>query len=210
MRGRRRYGRADRVPAVEDEERWRLFIAAPLAGEAAARLWQQLAALRRHHPAARWTDPEQLHATLIFLGQTLAGEVPRLESVLSATAARWRPFAADVRGSGGRIDGRPAAESGRRRGGVAWLNVGSGRQDLTSLALDLDRALGGGSAEGGPRPHVTVSRRVDQALLDDLATEASRLRLEWTVERIVLYRSHTGPGGSRYEELTSARLGGGA
>jgi len=181
------------------QERWRLFVAAPLPGPAADELWQALSGVRERHPSVRWTLPEQYHATLVFLGSTPPTEAARLAAALEVVAGGWRSFVAAVAGSGGR--------DGGWRGGVAWLKVGSGRQELGRLSLEIDRALRSGVYEASPpRPHVTVARRVDAAVLGDLAESANGLQIRWLVERIVLFRSHLGPRGSRFEELATARL----
>jgi 2'-5' RNA ligase len=183
--------------------RWRLFLAAPVPAAAASELWQRLDPLRQRHPTARWARPEQLHATLVFLGQTDPAEVQRLVDAIDLAAARHAPFVVSTAEAGGRLDDR--------RGGVAWLNVNTGRGQLAELALDLDRLIGSGAYGGAaPRPHITVARRIDQALLDDLRATALRLRVEWRVDRIVLMRSHPDPGGSRYEALAEQLLTGAA
>ncbi|MDQ3937287.1 MAG: 2'-5' RNA ligase family protein, partial [Chloroflexota bacterium] len=133
------------------EERWRLFIAAPLPAAAAQQLWHALSGMRERHVAARWMVPEQYHATLVFLGSRAADEAASLAPIIERVAAGWPSFAAGLGGSGGR--------DGGLRGGVAWLKVRPGRGELARLSLELDRALGSGTYGGSaPRPHVTVAR----------------------------------------------------
>jgi RNA 2',3'-cyclic 3'-phosphodiesterase len=189
---------ADRPPVAP---RWRLFLAAPVPEQAAAALWESLAPLRHRHPAARWARLDQLHATLVFLGQTDPADVQRLVDAIDRAGPRHASFVVSTGEAGGRLDDR--------RGGVAWLTVNTGRRQLAELALDLDRVIGSGAYRGAaPRPHVTVARRIDQALLDDLRTTALHVRVDWPVDRIVLMRSHSDPGGSRYESLAERLLTG--
>lgn len=142
---------------------------------------------------------EQYHATMVFLGATDPGRVPEISAAI-ARAAASEPF--DV------LTGHGSGRAGGRRGGVAWLRLAGGREQLEELAWAVDREVGSGTytAAAPPRPHVTVARRIDESLLDDLRATARDLRVPWRVERIVLYRSHTGPRGSVYEELSSAQL----
>jgi 2'-5' RNA ligase len=181
-------------------DRWRLFVAAPLRPPAAGALWDSLAGLRAAHPEARWMPRDQYHATLVFLGSTEPRRVPEIGRAIGAVAAASERFAVLTGEGGGRAGGR--------RGGVAWLRLAGGREKLEELAWAVDREIGSGlfNPAAPPRPHVTVARRVDEALLADLRDTARDLRLPWRVERLVLYRSHTGPRGSAYEELTSAEL----
>lgn len=178
---------------------WRLFVAAPLPPTAAAAVWRALSDMRQRHPLARWTPAEQLHLTLVFLGATDATGVPRLSTVIQGVARAIPAFPASIGAGGGRPD--------TRRGGVAWLRLAQGDRQLAALARALDDALGS-SAHAGRQPmaHVTVARRVDRQLIDDLRSTARTLEVGWHVERVVLYRSHTGPAGARYEELAGADL----
>ena len=140
-----------------------------------------------------------LHLTLVFLGATDPGRVAAVSTALDVVADRHGPVSVRSGAAGGRADDR--------RGGVAWLGLASGREALARLSLELDRAIGSGVyATLAPRPHLTVARRVDQALLDDLRLTAVRVRLEWLIDAVVLFRSHTGPQGSRYEELDRRAL----
>ena len=183
------------------DERWRLFVAAPIAARTAAELHGALRALRELHPEVRWLPPEQYHDTLVFLGQTEATDVPRLAGAVERAAVRRQAFVARLSGAGGRDDGP--------RGGVAWVTVADGRLELAELARIVDEELEAAAyGQRRPLPHITVARRVDRALLDDLRRDAARLGIEWRVDRVVLFRSHTGPSGSSYEELAAAPLSG--
>jgi 2'-5' RNA ligase len=55
---------------------------------------------------------------------------------------------------------------------------------------------------------VTIARRADRELIDALASRTlGDIVVEWQVDRVVLYRSHTGtPAGSSYEPLAEVRL----
>ena len=145
---------------------------------------------------------EKLHLTLVFLGQTEAVRVETLSEAVSDVAARHAPFPARTGEAGGRVGGR--------RGGVAWLRLADGGHEVAQLSIDVDEAIGSNTydARNAPRPHLTLARRATEESLADLRRAAGALELSWSVDRIVLFRSHTGPGGSRYEPLFSERLGG--
>jgi 2'-5' RNA ligase len=176
-------------------------MAAPLPAPAAEALYGGLAALRARHPQARWARLEQLHITLVFLGQTLPSEVGRLQDAMTLTAALYEPFEVSTAAAGGHVDDR--------RGGVAWLRLAGPPRRVANLSRELDWRIGSNVyAAGRPRPHVTVARRIDDALLADLQAAAPALRTSWLIERVVLYRSHAEAGGSRYEELASRPLTG--
>jgi RNA 2',3'-cyclic 3'-phosphodiesterase len=168
-------------------------------------VWAALAPLRVHYPDARWLPADKLHLTLVFLGATDRARVGSIEAALAAVAGSHN--AIDV--ATGQAGGRPSDH----RGGVAWLRIARGAAPLSELALALDAALGSATYDERrqPRPHLTVARRVDAATIHALGEwAAAREPFTWRVDRIVLMRSHMGPGGSRYEELSGHWLTGGA
>ena len=54
------------------------------------------------------------------------------------------------------------------------------------------------------RPHVTVARAPRDVRLRAAAPDPPPPALIFEPEALVLYRSHTGPGGARYEPLARA------
>jgi RNA 2',3'-cyclic 3'-phosphodiesterase len=161
-----------------------------------------LGGVRAKHPHVRWLPIEKLHLTLVFLGQTEASRVGALSEAIAEVAAHLGPFGVRTGDAGGRVGGR--------RGGVAWLRLADGGHEVAQLSIDVDDAIGTNvyDARNAPRPHLTLARRATKGSLEELRGAASSLELSWLVDRIVLFRSHTGPGGSLYEELFSNRLEG--
>jgi 2'-5' RNA ligase len=161
-----------------------------------------LSDLRAKHPRVRWLPLDKLHLTLVFLGSMESARVALLTQALRDVADHRGPFDVATAEAGGRLGGRG--------GGVAWLRLADGGHEVAQLALDVDEAIGSGTydARHTPRPHLTVARGVTEAALADLRVAAAGLSVTWTVDRVVLFRSHTGPAGSRYEELGSAMLSG--
>lgn len=174
-------------------------MAAPVPESAGISLWQSLAGLREQHPNVRWAKREQLHATLLFLGQTDPAQVPRLAEAMTLAAQQHAGFEASTSFAGGRFDDR--------RGGVAWLGLDDRQRHLRNLARELDWSVGTNLyANRRPRPHITVARRIDERLLADLHEVADGLHASWTFDRVILFRSHADPGGSRYEVLAEQPL----
>jgi RNA 2',3'-cyclic 3'-phosphodiesterase len=176
-------------------------VAAPLPEMDAARLFEALAPLRERHPQVAWLPPNKLHLTLVFLGQTDSQTVPALGDGLASVAASHRPFAVVTGAAGGRVGGR--------RGGVAWLRLAQGGHQVAQLSLAVEEGIGSNTfdASHAPHPHLTVARKVSESALADLRAIGPGVPQSWAVDRIVLFRSHTGPGGSRYEELAWSALG---
>ncbi len=174
-------------------------MAAALPADTAATVWSATAQLRARFPDARWSPVEKLHLTLVFLGATDAGRVGDLASAIARASAGFGPFEVRTAGGGGYARGR--------RGGVAWLRLSAGAQEVSRLARAIDDAIGSSIyANADPHPHLTLARGADDSLLAELRRTAPALDLSWTVSRVVLFRSYTDPGGSRYEELRSFNL----
>jgi len=80
---------------------------------------------------------------------------------------------------------------------------------LRNLAREVDWRVGSNVyANSRPKPHVTIARRIDEQLLADLHAAADDMHASWTFDRMILYRSYSEPGGSRYEVLAEQPLTG--
>ena len=191
--------------------RMRLFIAIDVPGAVRDALVGAQQSLRERASARlRWTRPDAMHLTLKFLGDVDAARVPSLSLVVAGVAARHQSFGLSV--------SRLGAFPGGRRLQVVWAGIEGELQALLALrdALESELAAEGYAAEERAfRPHVTLGRtrhgmRPDEAerINAALVTTALPHGLAFTVERVVLYRSHLGAGGSRYEVLAAAELSG--
>lgn len=167
-------------------------------------MWHALTPLRTRFPATRWMKPDVLHFTLVFMGQVESQRVPWLGERLTEVASRHTAFTTRVEGAGGHVDDGP----GRRPGGVAWLMLSDGFREVADLAVDVDAALGTHTYDDRrrPRPHLTVARAIDAVALAALRDLATGTNIEWWTSSIILFRSHLGPGGSRYEPLSTHDL----
>jgi len=166
----------------------RAFLAIPVAGTEAL-----LDELRGAARDVRWVRAEGMHLTLHFWASLDESDVQR---VVGAAAAPVRA-AASYRAQLGGLGSFP---------GVLWLGMSQGAAETVALQRDVERALAAAGFEVERRsfhPHVTVGRvrgrlrslpRVEVALPP------------FTVEHVHLYRSHPGPGGSRYEVIETLPL----
>lgn len=143
---------------------------------------------------ARWTDPDQFHVTLRFIGDADPDETRRYEDALAditAPPVRCAPYGLDVLPS-------------RRSPRILMLGL-KRTESLLSLYEGVEKAL---HAEGvAPedreyRPHVTLAR------IDDTPPEAAHAYLRnhdsssfpaFEVDRFVLYESTLTPDGAVHE-----------
>jgi 2'-5' RNA ligase len=176
----------------------RLFVALDLPDEAVA----ALAAFRdtAADPAVwRPLGDATLHVTLAFLGHRPEEDVDAVHAVLAALAEREPP----ALGLGDALLLPP------RRARVLTVALADATGALGALQAELSAALSAAGVyepEARPfRPHVTVARlrageRAPRTI--DAAPEPVAFR----AAAVVLYRSHVGRGGARYEPLVTRTL----
>jgi RNA 2',3'-cyclic 3'-phosphodiesterase len=191
----------------------RLFVAVPVEGSVRAAVGELMARLagptasieERAAGQPRWVRVEGLHLTLRFLGAT--PDVRQVELAAAVEAAALGESAFTVALSGG------GAFPNERYPRVLWLGIAEGAPRLQSLALRLNTALAGLGWTSDDRPlqaHLTLARTDGVPGADDAARrliDAARdLRLTWTADRLVLYKSVLGRGPTRYEVVAEAQL----
>lgn len=156
--------------------------------------------VRRLCPARgiRWTNGEQLHVTLQFLGETSEERAAVAISCAREIARASSPFTIELGGLGA----FPSAS----RPSVLWSAVKAGAPPLVALAEQLGARL---RAEGFAldarkfHPHVTLARIKDprggREVRDLLRAEIDAEVGPSRVDRFALVESKLGPGGSVYQ-----------
>jgi 2'-5' RNA ligase len=183
---------------------YRLFvgIALPASLQESLQAWGE--EIREALPFQKWTNPQDVHVTLQFLGDTPAETVASLEADLRRLAANAQPLQLRMEGLG--TFGPPKAPS------VLWAGLAGDLDALGALHSQVKRvsARHGFTAESRAyRPHLTLARRargpVSRAALD--AAQPAGGWPGWQVQDFVLYRSHLGRT-PMYEPLGVFPLGG--
>jgi 2'-5' RNA ligase len=175
-------------------ERLRLFVAVDLPPAVRGELarWADEAA----PPEVRRVAEENLHLTLAFLGARSADEADSVAALLPGVVSPM----GELRTAG-------ALWLPPRRPGVLTVAL-AGEPSLEALQAAVAGALGDAIGYDPEhrrfRPHVTVGRVRRGARVEALSLPDPP-ELVFAAEALTLYRSHTGPGGSRYETL--ARVG---
>jgi 2'-5' RNA ligase len=183
----------------------RAFLAVPVtppAFDEAARLLDEL---RASLPDVRWVRPEGVHLTLHFWERLPDDDVSRVVDAVRAPLARVAGFDAQFGGLGS------FPRDGDER--VLWMGVRQGDGEMALLQDRSERALEAAGFEREPRafhPHVTLGRprrRFDTVARERWRAHADATLPPFAVGEVRLYRSHPGPGGSRYEVLERIPLG---
>lgn len=188
----------------------RLFYAVPLAPPLRAGAQGVQEQIGRVRARVRWVEPENLHFTVKFLGDTPRSSLPALSTVGLQVSSRHEAFElclAQV-GAFGRA-GSPSA---------IWIGCSQGAGALCALASDLDKSLAAAglcAAEARPfRAHLTIGRHKERSSNPELAqaiSEAADTDLGgFRVERFALLSSELTRRGPIYTELESFALEAGA
>jgi RNA 2',3'-cyclic 3'-phosphodiesterase len=184
----------------------RLFAAVDLDDEARASI---AAVQRRLRPAGgsgpRWVRPEQLHLTLVFIGQVDDAKASDLSNAFAAASER-PPFEVTFAGLGAfPSHGAPRA---------LWIGVRQGAADLSALHTEMAQRVArfGLPLEGRAfRPHLTLarwkrSRPSDRRRVLEAMPPGERAIARIVVEHVTLYQSRLSPAGSTYIPLARANL----
>ncbi len=156
----------------------------------------------------KWVEPENMHVTLLFLGEVEDRSLPAVCRVVAEVAAEWPPFEMSVAGAG--------CFPSPRRPRTLWVGIGEGLQELVALHDALEPPLLDlGCYRREVRqytPHITLGRVKGEAGADQLATALAR-RADWQggqvrVREVLVMSSELRSEGPAYTVLGRGKLGG--
>lgn len=189
-----------------ENEKKRLFIAVPVSSEIQQWLSAWMSDLQRLAAFRRWTHPLDYHLTMKFLGETAEEKIPSIIEQLNRKVANKTPFTLTMQDLG--HFGPPKSPS------VLWAGIGGDTDRLLSIYNDTEEAvleLGWPREQRSYHPHLTLARQYKGSVpYSDLKLPSpyqSGHHPAWTVDRILLYRSHLNRK-PMYEPLASIPLAG--
>ncbi len=175
----------------------RVFVAVPVPDEVRAALADRLG---RAQIPGRVVPPENWHLTLRFLGWVDEVGYDRLLAALDGS---------DLGPSFKISLGEMGAFPRPRKATVVWLDLTEGMERLRELADAAEEAAqtAGFAPEERPfRVHLTLSRVRPSEDVSDLIADFPPVDLEWRCRSVMVYESHLGRGGARYEALETFPL----
>lgn len=195
------------MPGTGVVKRIRTFIAVELdqaLRRQALGLQKQLARIAGSD--VKWAEPENLHVTLLFLGEVNDVEIPRIFRIAEQAAVCQPPFTMSLE----MLGAFPSIHHPR----VLWIGVGSGAQELIALHDRLEpplSELGYRREERKYTPHITLGRVKapgGQSRLSSFLAQHSGFRAgSMLVEELALMASELTPSGPLYTILGRAHLG---
>ena len=155
----------------------------------------------------KWVEPENLHVTLLFLGEVDMLEVPAVCQAVAESVAKQPAFTMSVE----KVGCFPNA----RRPRILWAGVGEGIQEVVAVhdAVEVPLLELGCYRREERRysPHITLGRVRNDGRCDKLAGVLAR-QAGWTggtvqVNEIHVMSSELSSQGPLYTVLSRARLG---
>jgi 2'-5' RNA ligase len=156
------------------------------------------------HERIKWVEPQNMHLTLKFFGETDEKQIPDICKAVETTASQSKPFTlkiADTGIFGSRYDPK-----------VIWFGIQK-QTELDNLAKNLFAVLencGWKSDRQNFVPHLTIGRikeLKDKPLFQQIISKYSTVDIqEEKVTEVTLYESILRPEGPLYVNLFSAKL----
>jgi len=186
--------------------RIRTFIALDLGKPIRDKLVALQEELGRAGTEVKWVEPDNLHVTLLFLGEVDDREVPAVCQVVGQGAETQAAFPLTVSGVG--------CFPNPRRPRTIWAGIGQGTQEVVAVHDALETPLLELGCyrreERQYTPHVTLGRTRSERPMDKLA-QAIAKHQGWqggdtVIREVQVMSSQLTPQGPIYTVMSRARL----
>jgi 2'-5' RNA ligase len=186
--------------------RTRTFVAIELTRHVRDQLISLQETLAAADRDVKWVEAENLHVTLLFLGEVDDRELPAVCRTVQEAIAELPAFTLSVTGVG--------CFPNPRRPRTLWVGITQGLQEVVAVHDAIERPLMDLGCyrreERKYTPHITLGRRRREGPADALSRALARLQ-EWTagevaVTEVQVMASQLTPTGPDYSVLSRARL----
>ena len=182
----------------------RLFIALPISANVRKRVQSIITILRPSGRNVKWVNPDNLHLTLRFLGDTDKNLVSHISRLIDKVARGYQPVATVLTDVG--------CFPNMTRPRVLFLGHSDSAEPLIEIARQIElgvRELEFPAEEKKFKPHLTIGRIRRPDVSTDLIDALRNLKpypVSITYDRICLYQSTLTPSGPIYDLLHEAQL----
>lgn len=174
----------------------RIFIGIKLEEDIRAQIEKELKPFKKMKTPIRWTEPENIHLTLKFVGEVSADVYPEMERAVASGHFGLKPFRINFRGLGK----FPAGDEVH----IFWAGI-EPVVELETLFRRIEDILIRFGVEKETRrflPHITVGRNRARfpfkSLLDELAKKSDVRLGESIASSFQIFESRLTPGGPIY------------
>jgi 2'-5' RNA ligase len=186
--------------------RLRTFIAIDLGKAIRDRLVALQETLGKAAPEVKWVEAENLHITLLFLGEVDQRDIAEVCSAVDGAVGGRAPFSLSMAGTG--------CFPNARRPRILWAGVGAGAQEVLAIHDAIETPLLELGCyrreERRYTPHVTLGRirgeRPPDGLDKALARQKDWQGGETIVHEVRVMASELTPQGPKYTVLSRAKL----
>lgn len=183
---------------------FRGFIAVKISKEVEGSIGRYQESLRRTGFECKWVKPSNIHLTLSFLGNVENDTAIEIMDLLKTSLAGYGAF--NVKASS--VGVFPNV----KRPSVLWVGL-SNVEELRRLKNIVENSVsrfGFKPEERDFKPHLTIGRfkaRCDQAMLEKIIDRDRNKEFgEFSVDRVIFFRSDLKPTGPVYSEVASIAL----
>jgi RNA 2',3'-cyclic 3'-phosphodiesterase len=174
----------------------RIFIGIKLEEGVLAKIENVLKPFRKMKTPIRWTESENIHLTLKFVGEVADDVYPEMERAVASGHFGLKPFKVNFRGLGK----FPAGDEAH----IFWVGI-EPVGELETLFRRIEEILARFGVEKETRrfqPHITVGRNKSRfsfkPLLDELEKQSDLLLGESVVSSFQIFESRLTPRGPVY------------
>ncbi len=172
----------------------RLFITVNMSRRAKEKITEVLPTLKAKIRGGKWVIPDNLHITMLFLGEVGEGSLAEVERVMTEAVQGFTPFQLRLEGLG--------VFPNASRPKILWAGVNGEQDKLNQLYQNLLHQIKKTKlpfdAKPAYTPHVTLARKIGDGFEEgmmDLKTE------EWQVDSLELYQSTLKKTGVIYHKI---------
>ncbi|MDI6744478.1 MAG: RNA 2',3'-cyclic phosphodiesterase [Thermodesulfovibrionales bacterium] len=183
----------------------RCFISLELPEELKKNIYIPIEKLKATGADVRWVQPENLHLTLKFLGDTTEEQLKNISEKLISLAKAHERFYLHISGAG--------VFPNLKHPRVVWLGMHDS-EEVIRLQRDIDESMEGLGFKRDEKqfaPHLTIGRvgslKNKDALMKELATLKEVDFGKIKVINITLMKSELKPGGAEHFKLNEIPIG---
>jgi 2'-5' RNA ligase len=183
----------------------RLFISVELPDQVKKQIADLVTELKQVGAEIKWAEPENLHITLLFLGEVADSRRDNLITLSAKAVSGQTSFRANFSGLGTFPEG-----SNPR---VVWVGTAAGGAELKVLADSLAETLSRAGFPGADKefkPHITIGRIKSRKGMDILKQKMAAIKVvsfgEAVIDRVCLMKSTLTPKGPVYNKIKEVKL----
>ena len=184
-------------------EKMRLFIAIDLPQNLREELSHLTTKLKKCDADAKWVEPQNLHLSFKFLGETNEDKIKSIEKILNAVAKKHKTLELNLE----KFGFFPNEQSPR-----VFFIATDKEEELKKIYSSLEDALQniGFEKEERFKSHITLARFRSLKNIEVLKKQVKSLTIKgaFTAREITLFKSTLKPQGPVYEKLFSTLLQG--